>query len=413
MKKSTIIFVIYTLVASAASYVTYPILVRVLPPTEYVNVTVSLSILTQISTFLISIVAITIGLSKEDNGRHAHVIIPKLQTILLRTFLIISALVLLSSPFLLPIINTPVIYMFPIVMMVIISIPLNIISGYLNGKNLIIKLGQALLIANGSQLIIGVIFAALTKNGVITIFGMALSQIAAIVIIRSLFKKDDLPKMAVTINKRVALDNTVKKIARYAIASSFAIMLISLAQIADLLIVKANSLTDARFYTNIYILSRVVFFGGTIFIWPFLAKIDFHNTVNNISGYYKLLGLFVGITLFSILAILLFGTNITNTLFGGLNGANEFRQVAVLSTTYQLLFLIITASCLYLTVLRSRLLFSISFITSGIILLYALCIRYTGITTTLTAIDTIAAVIALLCIILVQKKSNVNYVYWK
>ena len=172
MRRSTSIFIALNILAAAINYLLYPILSRMLPSAEYVDITVSLSLFTQMSTFLSSVIAVSISLAKFDKESTAHRRIATLQAVILKVFLFLATGFLLASPFVMQWANTPAWFAVPITSMMLFSIPVTIISGYFNGKNLIIQLGFVTALSAVLQFGIALIAALLFKNGIITMISM-------------------------------------------------------------------------------------------------------------------------------------------------------------------------------------------------------------------------------------------------
>lgn len=402
-RKTLIIFVVLSIIASSLNYLAYPLFGRILPPSEYVNITVALSLFTQMSTFLSSITAITIGLSKDEISEETNKKIEVLQALLFKLFLVIATVFLIIAPFIMNKINTPALYAIPISLMMLFSIPIQIISGYLNGKNKMIKLGLVALISASCQFIIGLTIALISKNGLLTMASMTIAQIITLVVIYSIFHKEKLPAIAVSIKMPVAMirKSRIGKLVIYTLFASLAIMVIGLIQIEDLFIIKSLNQNNAKFYTDIYVISRVVFFAGMIFVWPFLGEISTNNHKSNRGPFLKLLGYFTVIALGAIIILSFFGDKITLILFGANYSFEIVRNVGILSVIYKYLMLIITAVILYFIVARKYLAICIALSTYILVSIYTKFINIDSkIFTILFGLDIISAIIVSVCIIL-------------
>lgn len=410
MKRQTIYFVALSIVASAINYIAYPLLSRILPSSEYTDITVSLSLLTQISTFLSSIIAITIGLSKVDSY-NTNNIIDQLQGILLRTFTIFSLCFLLISPLVMPALNTPIAFAIPISIMMIVSIPLAIISGYLNGKNKLTKVGVVALISAALQLCAGIITAYLTGSGFMTMLVMGIMQIMTVIIVYTIFANDHLPNPLTSLFKKLVHAPQMKSLITYTLLSSVAIMFVNILQIADLLIVERLEGVNVKFYTDIYVISRIVFFAGIIFIWPFLGKISITDKRHNSILLAKLISLFLIITCAALLVLLFAGEWVITLLFNANYDLGSVVVTGSLSIIYKFSLLIITATCLYYTVLRRSMALYLSGAATLTILIFASAISSsnTTIDNMLIHLNICAASIAtaaVLSVILYPSKTN-------
>jgi len=408
MKKSILIFIILSTLASAINYATYPLLGRILPASEYISITISLSLLTQITTFLSSIVAITIGLSKSDNNDGTNNKVQSLQSLLFKLFLVLNIIFLVLSPLIMGHINTPILFALPISIIMMVSIPIAVVSGYLNGKGLMVKLGILTVISAGFQFTGGAIAAYETHSGFLSLLSMSLAQTVAIIAIYLLFKKDKLPKILSVFKQSEVLNERkyMRRLMLYTLFASLAIMIMNLVQIADLLIIQSLNNTDIKFYTDIYVISRIVFFGGMIFIWPFLGEINIKDHKPNKKPFTKVALIFAAITVSSIIGLFFFGSFITNFLFGINYNIQSIQIIGTLSVMYKFFFLIITAATLYFVVLRSYVAIWIALITAGLVFSYATFInKNTDTFGALVSLNIIAGIAALICVLIVLSKS--------
>lgn len=358
-----LVFIGLSVFASFLNYIIYPFFSRILSPSEYVHITSSLSLFTQISTFLSSILAITIGLSKEDGEGKSHQKVELLQSFLFKLFFILSIIFLAASPIVMQDIHAPTLFAVPICLMMILSIPITVISGYLNGKNAIAKLGIVIAISATDQFIVGSATALLTHNGLATMLSMSLAQVLTLVVIYWSMSGEKLPSIKKSLQMQIWAnrDRKTSKLLIYTAFASFAIMAVSLIQIIDLFLLQNLKHTDVKFYTDIYVVSRVVFFAGMIFVWPFLGEISLDHHHFNRRPFIKLVSLFGAITIAAILGLILFGNQLTYILFGEHYSPSSIQTLGILSVLYRFWMLIITAIVLYFAVLRSYIAVYISF----------------------------------------------------
>lgn len=352
MKKTTGIFILLSVIASAVNYAAYPVLSRILPASQYTDITVSLSLLTQVTTFLSSIVALTIGISKSYSHNEATRRIENLQALLFRLFVALSIIFLGASPLLMSAINTPAAYALPISIMMLGAIPITIISGYLNGKNLLVKVGLVALTVASLQFFVGVITALYTRDGVWTMLFMGSAQLLSIFALYKIFSDEQLPKLRTVLAKIQPSSSTMKKLATYTFFASISIMAVNLLQIADLVVLKELHGVNTKLYTDMYVVSRIVFFAGMIFIWPFLGQLKLDNHFYNVKILMRLIGIFCTISFLAMLALFIGGQTIAGLLFDSYYPTNVIGTTGSLSIIYKLLLLIITAVSLYMIVMR-------------------------------------------------------------
>ncbi len=414
IKKSVLIFVILSVIASALNYLIYPLFGRILAPSEYVNVTLALSLFTQISAFLSSIIAITIGLSKdEENGKSSEKV-ELLQAFLFKLFIILGFLFLALSPLIMEKVNTPTFFALPIALMMLFSIPFLIISGYLNGKNKMITLGIVTLISASCQALIGITTALVTHSGLLTMLSMAIAQILTLIIVYTIFSKTvRLPNVIKSLRTPLKnlRGNHMNGLILYAALASFSIMAISLVQIADLIIIQGLKDVDVKFYTDLYVISRIVFFGGMIFVWPFLGEISLKNRGLNRKPFMKVVGYFSLITLSAVLILYFAGNTLAYILFGVHYDLTQIREIGILSITYKFFLLVLTSIILYFVVLRKGVAIWLAMVVGAVVFLYSAMVNpYSGMQTVLIWLNILtgsAAIIgAILLLIDISKKRS-------
>jgi len=402
-KRSVLVFAAISVAASALNYVVYPLYARILPASEYVHITVALSLFTQISAFLSSIIAITISLSKSEQGTAVNEKIALLQAFLFKLFLVLALLFLAFSPLLMRSIHTPALFSVPISLMMLFSIPILVVSGYLNGKNKMVKLGLVALVSAGCQFIIGVTASLLSRSGLITMLSIGVAQITTIAVVYTLFANENLPSITKPIATSIKSlrDRRLKSLLPYTALSAIAVMLISLIQIVDLFIMPNIVGVNLKFYTDLYVISRVVFFAGLIFIWPFLGEINLDHHHFNRKPFATVLGYFSLIGIAAIVGLYGFGDKLALFLFGSHYQLHTIQYIGTLSVLYKVFMLIITAVVLYFIVLRRYTAIWFTAITSGLIITYSrLVSRYAGMATVLLQLDIIAGALVILGIVL-------------
>ena len=343
MRRSTSIFIALNILAAAINYLLYPILSRILPSAEYVDITVSLSLFTQMSTFLSSVIAVSISLAKFDKESTAHRRIATLQAVILKVFLFLATGFLLASPFVMQWANTPAWFAVPITSMMLFSIPVTIISGYFNGKNLIIQLG-----------FVTALSALLFHNGFITMVSMSIAQIVTLATIHLVFRNSQLPKTS----PKAVLDIKIRspetyRLIRYTVASGVAVLAISLVQLLDLVTAQRLDEVNIKQYTDLYILGRVIFFAGMMLVWPFLGGINIKQLHANLKPLLKLTAFFVSLLIAMIGLLWVASEPLTQVMFGVAYTFDSVGTIVFLSMIYKVLLLILTVIILYFIVIRN------------------------------------------------------------
>jgi len=352
-QKTLFFFILLSIFASSLNYLTYPILARILPDMQFIDITVALSLITQISAFLLTIVALTIGITKRHTMESISTI-EKFQAVLMQIFIIIIVLFLVVSPFLLHSINLSATFLLPICALMLASIPISIISGFFNGKKELIKLAMVAIISAVLQFTFSVFTGFITRNGALALTAMAIAQFIAIFALYRIYQKDRLPLISSVFSYSLENFKTkeMQSLMRFVIFSSLGVMAINILQILDLLVVQHRQ-QDTKLYTDLYVISRIVFFAGTIFIWPFLANVELKKRRHNLVAFVKLFVIITLLALGSIIVILLFGQQATHILFGTAYKSSAISELGVLAIIYKYQFLLIIALTLFFIVVRN------------------------------------------------------------
>lgn len=352
-QKSLLVFIALSAVASALNYMAYPLLSRVLPENQYISITVALSLFTQMATFLASITAIAIGLSKSEHDKtQVNAEVRLLQQIVFRLFALLSVVFLVIAPFVLPKIQIPVVYCIPIIFMMLASIPISVASGALNAAKNLVGLGILTSLSALLQLTLAISTAVITQNGLYTMLAMACAQLITLPLIYRLYRELRDVSGGIFAKLEQKTSNKVRQLAQYTVFSSLAIMTINILQVADLLIANRVLPSDAKFYTDIYVISRAVFYIGMVFVTPFLADIVMTKRHQNWQPFLKFSAVVVIVFGAAACGFYLLGDFITRLMFGVTYESQNATTIAVLSIAYKSTFLLITAMALYFTVLR-------------------------------------------------------------
>ncbi len=405
-------FLLLSIVASALNYLTYPILGRVLGADQFIHVSVALSLLTQIATVLLSVVALTIGLTKDKEDNQET--IEHLQTVVIKLFVIIIILFSISSPTLFRGINLPPIYILPIALLLIFSVPSSVFSGYLNGKRKLVKVGIVAVITATFQFLPTIAVALISKSGALALIAMSVGHLLAIVLIVSLFREEQLPRIAINSRFLKSLSGRYKALLYYAVVASIGILLVNILQVIDLLAITAAKI-DAKVYTDIYVISRAVFFGGLIFVWPFLSSIDVHDLRNNFKPTMQLLSFLFLVSATSVVLMYFFGNYILNAIMGTSYSLAEIRSLSTLSILYKFFWVGIMAYTLYFIVVRDYMAFIIPTIITIATTMYLILGGNQGSVARMYGLNTIALFGFIFCSISfwISLRSSTRNVYTK
>ncbi len=367
MRKPTIIFILLSGLASFLNYAIYPVLSRVLSPEQFVDITVALALFTQLSSFMLSIVALTIGVSKESSQKNARILIEKLQSILAHLFIVIIGIFLIISPFLLEKLSLSSALLLPICIMLALSLVMSIVSGYLNGRQELVRLGVFLAASSALQFIACITVGIVTKNGVASVYAMATAAFVSVVGLYVLSQPKSLPDPRTILLHKLSVykERKIRKLLVYTVCASLSALAINLLIVLDLLVISKHK-SDAVLYADMYIISRVVFFSGMLLVWPFLSQLNIRDLRKNVQPFFRLSALFLALSVVASLVMYFFGHQILAFILGSQYIQPNLEMLAVLSISYKLIYLINTTLCLVFMVIRSYWAVTIAFVLTAL-----------------------------------------------
>jgi hypothetical protein len=111
---------------------------------------------------------------------------------------------------------------------------------------------------------------------------------------------------------------------------------------------------DEIFYTDLSIVSRLVFFSGTILLWPFLGAIDVKNLKANILLFTKYASVVIAIGVISTSGLWFFGDTIVQLLTGSSYGLDSVRKLGIPALFLKIGFVLHTSITLYFIVQKHK-----------------------------------------------------------
>jgi O-antigen/teichoic acid export membrane protein len=331
------------------------VLARILEDKEFISITLGLALFTQLSSFTLAIVALTIGISKQRDDKKPRETIEKLQTVITHLFLILLAFFLITAPLYFQRLQIDGLLLVPISLMLFLSLVMSVISGYLNGKKKLVKLGIVLACSSGLQLILCGFAALIFKSGFAALNAMAFGAGIAIATTYVLYKDENLPRFySVFIHKLdIYKQKNMRDIIKFAILSSISVLVINILVILDLLVINSRRV-DAKLYTDIYVISRVVFFSGILFVWPFLSNINIVVLKQNNKLVLRLFGVFILLGVLSLVLMYAFASQLTNIFLGSQYPFDtNLKYFTLMAVIYKLIYLFILTLTLYFIVIRN------------------------------------------------------------
>jgi len=344
-------FFIFSILASFLNYLTYPLLARILGREDFTDTNVALALVSQITSMMSAIVALAISETLYSPKKKGEVV-SALQSQVTRLYGVVMLIFIVTSPLIFNLVKLPLKFIIPLSAVLFFTVPIAIISGYFNGKSLLTKLGAVGLIVASSQFTVAIIFAILSKSGSVSILGMALGQAAAIIICYRIFKSERLPTIRESVSKKPQTTSTGMA-HRTIVIASLCILALNILQIADLLLINAKGV-DQQMYSDISIVSRVVFFGASMFIWVFLAKIRINDSRSNAKSFVSLTAISLGIFAIGSILFCFLGDFILKAITGTTYYLPDIRFIGLASILYRILYVPNISVVLYLIVTRNR-----------------------------------------------------------
>lgn len=344
-------YFIFSILASLLNYMMYPLLARILERDDFTSTNVALALVTQITSMMSAVVALAIS-ETLHNPKKKGESVSVLQSQVTRLYGIVMAIFILTSPFVFRLVNLPLRFIIPLSAVLFFTVPIAIISGYFNGKSLLSKLGAVGLIVAGFQFILAIIFGYISKSGYLSVLGMALGQALAIFVCYRIYSNERLPKIRETLflNRSRPSDSQSHKVI---VTASLCLLFLNVLQIADLLLINAIG-TEQQVYSDISIVSRVVFFGASMFIWVFLSKIRLGNSADNTKYFLNLVSISFGILLIASLVFYFEGDTILGIITGTAYDLADIRLIGIASMLYRIIYVLNITIVLYLIVTRNK-----------------------------------------------------------
>lgn len=343
------LFTILSLAAAACSYFLYPILIRILPSSEFGDFAVTTTMLNQILSIFLALNIISVHLVKKYGEEQSRHYIQIIQKILLWIFLGLCLIVFILAPQLQELLKINHLILFiPLGLILLVSIPVTIWNGFLQGHKELVRVGIFSFSASLAKLIFAALFGLLL-GAVGALFGILVGTLLGILILQ-LYPGVRLPSIRSAFEKTSKVDlRFVSRLKFYIIQSVFVVGALGFLQGYDIALSKALfEPAIAGVYSGVSILSYVLYYVSFILIWIVLPEIDVNNPKNNrrvISTAYKIFGL---ITVASVGAELLLGEILLPLILGPEYSGKTLWLVY--ATLYQLMLVGIALYAFYLLI---------------------------------------------------------------
>lgn len=329
----------------------YPLLARILGRDDFTDTNVALALVSQITSMMSAVVALAISETLYNPKKKGEAV-TFLQAQVTRLYGVVMLIFIVASPLIFSLVRLPMSFIIPLSAVLFFTVPIAIISGYFNGKSMLSKLGAVGMIVASSQFVLAIIFGYVSKSGNLSILGMALGQAVAIYICYRIFKDERLPKIRDSLAPGKFASTTSQSHSAIVVAS-LTILSLNILQIADLLLINAKGI-EQQMYSDISIVSRVVFFGASMFIWVFLSKIRLNDSKSNANSFLTLSAIALVIFIISSLVFFFMGDTILKAITGANYYLPDIRFIGIASMLYRIIYVLNISIVLYLIVTRNR-----------------------------------------------------------
>lgn len=347
------LFSVLSLGGAFFSYALYPVIVRILNAKNFGNFTVVVALSNQLLGILFTFVIISIYLVKSHKEERARQHAQTIQKVLIWLLIACTLILLAFSHYLSHLLKIQNVGYFVILALILlIAIPGNIWTGYLQGNKELVRVGSFNLAAGLSKFILAIVFALWlgTLGGLLGVFAGAIVGLLVIWFIPG--KK--LPSLRTMFSKigRKELEFLLS-LRKYVLECIIIVGLFSFLQNYDITLAKSLfSPKTAGIYSGISILSNALYYICFLLVWVVLPEFEINNKKANnriLGTTYKLLSL---LTVVAIAFELLLRNYLTKILlgphFGGLG------TLLIFATLYQLTLVGITLYVYYLLIMRQR-----------------------------------------------------------
>ncbi len=371
-----VIYFIGSMIVAVLNYLFYPILGRLLSPSEFGDIQVLISLITQAGIIFGAFSLISVNITANTESPHErNAILSELRKI---CYYIILAIVLFLLVFIFKLesfLNLSTVYpIIGLVILLLLSSTATFRSAFLNGSKKFAELSISGIISSGGRLVFAIILIFCGLGPIGAIFGIVLAQIATLLFLH--FRTKDSLQLDTKANLHTLEKGSIRKEIIYGILILFSTGLVTFIYTSDVLIVKHFfDAHDAGIYSGISAIGKIIFFLLSPITAIIMASIKIKNTVKeNASILIKsiLISLILGISV--LLAFFLFNGIVVKVLLG----QNYMSYSYILPKVGIVMFLssIVNVFVYYFLALRRFFLIGISCI--GILTLGALLMFYHG-----------------------------------
>jgi len=347
------IFVVLSVFAATLNYILYPILTRVLTPSEFGDFAAVVALSNQVAGVLLAFNLISIYLVKFNSETEAREKAQVVQKVLIWLFLFLTALLFLTAPLTRSLLNLSSTQSIIVMSLIQLSaVPAVIWTGYLQGHKQLAQVGIYNVMAALGKLVFATLLASI-GGALGGVWGLLFGAVIGLITLR-LVANRKLPNLGGTLKTLSANERTfLSSLRTYIVGSIFVVGIFGILQNFDITLAKALfSPEEAGVYGGISILSNSLYYLSFLLVWVVLPEIMPDDSQNNrrvLTTSYKLIALLAVTVICS--EILL-----RDQLTGFLLGSDFTNQGTILiyASIFQLSLVACALYAFYLLVMRRK-----------------------------------------------------------
>lgn len=311
------LFTIFSLLAAVCNYALYPILVRVLPVSDFGDFAVASATLNQTLAVLLTINIISIYLVKRYGEGDARTHAKAVQKALLWFFGVLCAIILLLWPFLQSIFKVEHSFiLIPLILVLTLNIPLVVWNGYLQGNKELVRIGIGTFSSSFAKLVFAAMLGLLA-GAVGAMFGILVGTLAGLIVLQ-LYPGVKTPGLETVLKKMSRAElNSLLKLRFYIIQVALVVGAFGILQSYDISLAKI--LFDPQIagtYSGISILSTALYYLAFILVWIILPEISIDNRKINRRVLTTAYRLYFALAVVAVIFIILFGDTALPAVLG-------------------------------------------------------------------------------------------------
>lgn len=276
------LFTLLSLVSAVFSYALYPILVRILNPSEFGDFAAIMALTNQTMAVLAAVNVVSVYLVKTLGESEARSRVQTIQKTLMWLFFGLTILVTLFSPALGHFLHIKGLGMFlALGLILILSIPVSLWTGYLQGHKELVRIGVFTVISTIAKLFLAIILA-FPFGPLGALVGVLLGTVFGIAVI-NFYPGVKLPNLRSSL-KRSTKDERIflSGMKFYIMECIFVIGALGVLQNIDIVFAKLLFSSDiAGRYSGISVLSNALYYLCFLLIWIVVPEIEINNSKVN------------------------------------------------------------------------------------------------------------------------------------